>query len=241
MEEAVEMAAVAAAGGTETMLCTPHRRDVTESSSVEQVKSLIADMAAELRSREIQLELLLGMENHIDLDLPDELDAGRALSMNGGSYILVEMPFFGHQNYVEDVLFRLQVQGARPVLAHPERIEAVQRDPELLAGLVERGMLSQVTGGSVVGHFGREVRRFTHSLLRRGLVHVIASDTHTASGPRSPRLSACVEAAAEIVGAERARALVVDTPRAILEGTPVEVEPPSADPRPRRWWQMWRQ
>ena len=86
---------------------------------------------------------------------------------------------------------------------------------------VERGMLTQVTAGSVTGLFGDEVKRLTHSLLRRGLVHILASDTHAASGPRSPALLPGMEAAAEIVGAEKARAMVLDTPRAVIEGREV--------------------
>jgi protein-tyrosine phosphatase len=160
--------------------------------------------------------------------------------MNGSRYALVEMPFYGYPDYVEEVLFQLQLRGIRPVLAHPERAEAVQRDPEFLARLVERGMLSQVTAGSVVGHFGGRVERLTQTLLRRGLVHVLASDAHFANGPRSPDLSPGVQAAAAIVGHDRAQAMVVDTPRAILGDKPVETEPPRPDRAPRRWWRLWR-
>ena len=238
LEETLKMARVAAANGTTVMLCTPHRRDVTERSSARHVRDLVTEVNGELRAQDIELEMLLGMENHLDLELPEDRSAGKALPMNGSRYSLVELPFFGRPNYVEDVLFQLQLQGVTPVLAHPERIEAIQREPELLVGLVERGMLSQVTAGSVVGHFGRKVRDFSHSLLRRGLVHVLASDTHVAEGPRSPQLSPGVEAAAQIAGESNARAMVLDTPRAILEDRAIEVEPPRRDERPKRWWRF---
>ena len=238
LEETLKMARVAAANGTTAMLCTPHRRDVTERSSAQYVRDLVTEVNGELRAQGIELELLLGMENHLDLELPQDRSAGKALPMNGSRYSLVELPFFGRPNYLEDVLFRLQLQGVTPVLAHPERIEAIQRDPELLVGFVERGMLSQVTAGSVVGHFGRKVRDFSHSLLRRRLVHILASDTHFADGPRSPLLAPGVEAAAEIAGESEARAMVFDTPRAILEDRAITIEPPQPDERPRRWWRF---
>ncbi len=238
-EDTVEMARVAAQHGTRTILATPHRRDITENWSVQHARDLLDEMNARIQSQGIDLTLLLGMENHLDVDLLQEVSEGRALPMNGTRYILVELPFFGHPNYVEDSLFQLQLQGLTPVLAHPERIEAFQRDPELLVKFVERGMLSQITGGSTLGYFGGRVRRFTATLLKRGLVHVIASDTHFPGGPRSPKLPSSVQAAAEIIGMERAQTMVVDTPRAILEDRPVEVEPPREADSPRRWWQFW--
>ena len=65
------------------------------------------------------------------------------------------------------------------------------------------------------------MKRLTHDLLRWGLVHMLASDTHAAVGQRSPALLPGMEAAAGIVGAEKARAMVVDTPRAVIEGREV--------------------
>ena len=238
-EDAAEMAGAAAEHGTKVLVATPHRKDVTENHSVPYIYELLAALKSQLEVRDVDLELLLGMENHLDLDLPEAFSEGLALTINGSRYALVELPFFGHPNYVEEVLFQLQLQGLTPVLAHPERIEMIQRDLHLLEGFVERGMLTQITAGSIVGHFGRSVRRFTHSLLSRGLVHVVASDTHYAQGPRSPLLTAGVEAAARIVGEEQAQAMVVDTPRAILSDLTVEVEPPKSDRGPRRWWRLW--
>lgn len=232
----LEMARIAADNGTAVMLATPHRKDITENSSVRQVKDLLAVVNSRIDEESIDLRMVLGMENHLDVDLPIEFSCGRALPMNGSRYILVEMPFFGKPNYIEDALFQMQLQGTVPVLAHPERIEAFQMDPGLLARFVERGMLSQITAGSVVGHFGSRARRFTHTILRRRLVHVIASDTHFPNGPRSPHLLPGVSAAARIVGEERARAMVVETPRAILDDQPVDVEPPTEAGPIRRWW-----
>ena len=239
-EDTVEMARVAAEHGTKLILATPHRRDIAERWSVPYVRDLLDDMNGRINEHGIELTLALGMENHLDLDLPEEVSSGRALPIDGSRYILVEMPFFGRPNYMEDVLFGLQLQGLTPVLAHPERIEAFQRNAELLRGLVGRGMLTQITAGSIEGRFGRTVQRFTSSLLKGGLVHVIASDTHFPDGPRSPKLGPGVNAAAGIVGNERAQAMVVDTPKAILDNLPVEVPPPGDAGRPRKWWQLRR-
>ena len=239
IEDSLSMSRVAAAGGTRVMLATPHRKDVTEGSSVEYISGLVDEINELNRQEGIELELVRGMENHLDLDLPQEIKDGRALPMNGTKFILVEMPFFGRPNWVEDILFQIQLMGFRPVLAHPERIEAFQKDVELLALFVERGMISQVTAGSILGYFGGKTRDFTRTLMRRRLVHVLASDTHLAEGRRSPKLTPGIEAAAKIVGDEAARAMAVDMPKAILQGGPVDVPPPEAAEHGRRWWRFW--
>lgn len=225
-DEALAMSQAAARTGTKTILATPHRRDVTENWSVAHIAHLVDDLNARAAALGLGVSHALGMENHLDEDLPAEIDAGRALTMNGTRYILIEMPFFGAPDWIEPTLAKVQERGLTPVLAHPERIEAFQRDPDFLARLIRRGMLSQITAGSPVRTWGDEVATFTRELLRRRMAHVMASDTHAPAGLRSPDMGIGIEAASEIVGARAALAMVADTPLAILENRDVEIPPP---------------
>lgn len=227
-EDTLAMSRIAAETGTKVVLATPHRKDVTEESSVAHLRALIVDMNAQNRAHGVDLSLVLGMENHLDSDLPAEIEAGRALTMNGTRYILIEMPFFGRSDFIEDTLAEVQAMGLVPVLAHPERIEAFQHDPDMLRRFVEKGMLSQITSNSLIGFWGEEVRDFTRRLLKAGMAHIMASDTHHAVGGRSPRMDVGLEAAADIIGFDAAMAMLVDTPKAILEDKPIEIEPPRA-------------
>lgn len=239
MVETVAMARVAVENGTLAMLVTPHGVDIDENWSVSHVRKLLKEVKEELRREGVDLTLLLGMENHLVPGLPEWAKDGRALTINHTKYMLVEMPFTHRPTYLEEALFQIQLQGITPVLAHPERIHTIQENPDLLAEFVSRGMLSQVTAGSVVGHFGEDVRQFTVELMQRGLVHVLASDTHFADGPRSPLLQPGMQAAAEIVGEERARQMVFDTPKAILYGSAVEISLPVARVKSNKWWRFW--
>ena len=227
-EDTLAMSRVAAETGTKVVLATPHRKDVTENWSVAYLRKLITDMDAQNRDHGVELSLVLGMENHLDTDLPAEIEAGRALPMNGTSYILIEMPFFGRPYFIEDTLSEVQSMGLVPVLAHPERIEAFQNDPDMLRRFIDKGMVSQITSNSLIGFWGEEVRDFTRYLLMNGMAHVMASDTHHAVGGRSPRMDVGLEEAADIIGFEAALTMLVDTPRAILEDKPIEIELPRA-------------
>ena len=111
VDEFVAMARAAVSGGTTVMLATPHRRDVTENFSIPYLRELAAKMVDTLAARGVGLTLVQGMENHLDADLPEALARGAALPMNGTRYALVELPFFGHPDFVEPVL--ADIPGAR--------------------------------------------------------------------------------------------------------------------------------
>jgi protein-tyrosine phosphatase len=96
---------------------------------------------------------------------------------------------------------------------------------------VERGVISEVTGGSITGDFGRDAQRSAHYLLTHNLIHIIASDGHTATHNRPPVMAGALKAAARLVGDEAAQVMGVSNPKAILDGAPVTL--PTARP-PRR-------
>ena len=222
MEESVEMARAAYGDGTRVIVATPHNRDVVQRSSVLTARAQATRLNRELEKLSVPLRTLFGMENHLELDTPEQVERGAVLPIEGTRFILIELPFEIYPFHTEETLTKLFDVGLRPIVVHPERNERIQRNPQLLAGLVSKGVLAQVTAGSLVGAFGETVREVSEELLRRGLVHVIASDGHAAYGDRAPLLSAGVYAAASVVGTPAARQMVEDIPLAIIEdGDPV--------------------
>ena len=86
-----------------------------------------------------------------------------------------------------------------------------------------------------MGRFGKNVERFTKELLKQNLVHIIASDCHTAYGSRKPIMSRGFQAAARVVGHSAAYIMVHDIPDAILRDRILEADDlPNAEKR-RRW------
>ena len=237
-DEALAMAKIADCDGTLLTLATPHRKDVTEAHAFGTIRTLVAELNQELEQCKLKVRLVLGMENHIDLDLPEATQAGRALTMNNSRYILVELPFFQFPNYIHEVLFQLRLQGLTPVIAHPERQSQIQDDSDILSKLIENGALAQITAGSIIGSFGKAARHSAQQLMERRLVHIIASDCHRARGDRTPILSVGQTAAAKIVGATAARKLTVDNPRALLND--LDFEPAVPLPKPKRGWWIFR-
>jgi protein-tyrosine phosphatase len=48
----------------------------------------------------------------------------------------------------------------------------------MLGSLVDAGVLTSVTAGSLVGRFGENVRRFALTMAREEKIHNVASDAH---------------------------------------------------------------
>lgn len=230
LEESLDMARAAVADGIETIAATPHVRD-DYPTSADTMERLVAELRGELAADGIPLEVLPGGE--IALDRLDELshEDVRRFGLGGSeAYLLLEFPYFGWPLGLEGQVIRLEAQGVRAVIAHPERSAEVQAAPERLEPLVRAGALVQLTAASLDGRLGGRSQRAGLDLLERGLAHLLASDAHTPA-IRGIGMSAAVEA---IGDAELARWLTVDAPAAIVAGE--EIPPrPEATAR-RRWW-----
>ncbi len=111
------------------------------------------------------------------------------------------------------MLFRLRMLRITPVLAHPERHPAVQREVSVLEGFVHRGGILQVTASGLLGAGGRRERRTCEKLLRAGLAGILATDAH--SPEEAGSLGKALARARKLIGSA-AEALVTATPAGIL-------------------------
>ena len=58
-----------------------------------------------------------------------------------------------------------------PILAHPERYAFMQKEPELLYDLVEKGVLLQANYGSIIGQYGKKPQNLVRKMFENNLVH----------------------------------------------------------------------
>ena len=217
-DQAVEMLKRAAQGGTSIVVATPHGDARRRWDKVNTLRSLCDELNKALEQEQVALSLVLGMETGMELDLVEQVEKGESLTINNSRYILVEPPFSQLPLFWEEALFRLQLGGLQPILAHPERQNQVQAKPDLIAGVVDRGVMVQVTAGSVAGKFGPKAKKTAEYLLKNQLVDVLASDCHTVGGSRSPDMAEGFQAAVKLVGRESAERMVSVLPLKIVSG-----------------------
>ena len=223
LDESVRMARAAHAAGIRTMVCTPH---ITEHYPLDpaDVHRAVAGLQAVLDGEGVPLTLLPGAE--IGLPYLERLDdeALRLASIGGGGrWLLLEMPFHGWPVDLPRIMAGLEMRGYGVVLAHPERADAVQRQPDRLRDIVGRGALLQLTAAAFVGDHGDAARRTANVLLAGGVAHLVASDAHSPGPWRPPELLPGLQAAADAIDVtpEALGWMVNEGPAAVVAGGPV--------------------
>jgi protein-tyrosine phosphatase len=236
LPESLHLARAAQADGIQIVAATPHLREDHPRVRPQELARRCAGLNAAIADADIALEVVPGGE----LDVLWAGEAGEddlrlASYGGGGTDVLLETPYGPLAPSFEAAIQRLWSLGYRILLAHPERNRTFQQSPERLTALVRRGLLLQVTAGSLASSEPRSrSRALGRRLVELGMAHVLASDAHSARADfRPPNLAAGV-AAVTAIAPERARWMVVDVPLAILAGAPLPPPPDRLSARRRR-------
>ncbi|MBN1225225.1 MAG: hypothetical protein JXB23_18390, partial [Candidatus Aminicenantes bacterium] len=228
LEESVKMAQVAAKDGIEKIVGTPH---LFRGNFVQKELSVIRQKKEELGQRlediGVDIELYTGAEVHISHDLMNEIRENREhLVIHNSSYMLIEFPSTHIFSGIKHLFFELMSEEIIPIIAHPERNSVFRENPALLYDLIEIGALAQANSGSFVGLYGRKTMEAVSQFLSWNFIHFIGSDAHS-SRSLSPKLADAFFKVGEMIGEERAFALVWDNPQAVLrdEDIPYRYDP----------------
>jgi protein-tyrosine phosphatase len=206
----LEMCRIAAEDGVTHIVATPHAN-----YEYPYDRALHLALLEELRSRAPELEFSLGCDFHLSYEnIQDAIAHPERYTIGATRYLLVELSDYSTFN-VAQTLFQLQNAGLVPIVTHPERNQVILGEPELLNRFSGVGCLFQITANSLTGFWGRTSQRMCEEMLKRNMVHFIASDAHGAGG-RSPVLSLARDAAARLIGADVAQRLVHGNPEAVL-------------------------
>ena len=131
-----------------------------------------------LQSKNQKLKLHSGMEIYITEKLSTLIEGKKVLTLANSRYILIELPMNTSINYLDYIIYYLETIGLKLILAHPERYRHVQERPDIVEEYIKKGCLMQCNYGSILGLYGGEAKKTIKYLLKKDLVHFIASDCH---------------------------------------------------------------
>jgi protein-tyrosine phosphatase len=221
----IKMARIAADDGISHVVCTPHANSQYHFDA-----ELIATKLSELRSAigqaGIRLVLGTGCDFHLSYDnVRDALQNPHRYTVNGGEYLMVELPDYALPPTLEETFYSLRLAGLTPILTHPERNPSLQQDVSRLAVWVRDGLLIQITAASVTGLMGRKAQKLADRLLADRWVHFVATDAHNVS-TRPPHMRAARDHVAARYGEGYAQRLCTENPQAVFDNRPLPPQEP---------------
>ena len=178
-----------------------------------------------LKIKGLETNLFLGNEIYISDNMMNLLIEGKASTINNSSYVLFEMPMNTEPMNLYDVIYSLEENKLIPVLAHPERYSFVQKEPELVYDLIQKGVLMQSNYGSILGQYGEKAKFTVKKFLESDMVHFLGSDVHR---PKTiyPKIPQALEEIEKIIGKEKLEKLTTINPKLALENKRIDIEEP---------------
>jgi protein-tyrosine phosphatase len=205
--------------GYSTVAATPHIRPGMFDNQRADLEARFARFVSDAEGHELP-DLVLGAEHFCDEGLPQLFAHGLALPYTGGKALLVELPPEHLPPGLAEQCFRMQVQGVRAVIAHPERYGPLFEHTAPLERLLEMGVPWLLDLMSLEGKYGRKPKRAAERMLEEGAYFAACSDCHR---PEDVAIvGRAIERLHELIGADEAQELLSANPRAILRG---EAEP----------------
>lgn len=222
---ALEMARLAVAEGIDTIVATPHQLGLYLENTADRIHRIVAETQIRLNEAQIPLIVLPGADVRLREDLIQLVEQRQVLTAGDHfAHLLLEVPpelslFPG------TLLDRLRDLNITPILTHPERNHISASHLEFVRRWVSHGGLVQITAGSVTGQFGETARGFTRTLVREGLVQLVATDAHNVTR-RPPQIREAAALLARWAGSAAAHAMTISNPRAVANGHPVSCPSP---------------
>lgn len=235
IEESIRIVEKAVQEGITDMIATPHAYSPHFHVSCEEVESQIKLLSDVLQAGGYPVNLHAGQEVRICENLVEKWRANEVLTLAKSRYLLLELPSQSVPPYAVNTIQALLEEGIIPIIAHPERNRAIAEKPERLERLVRHGALAQITGGSLSGHFGKNVQKLSLQLVEANLIHTYGSDIHNLK--TRPLLFNEGLRHLEKKNQSDMVEILLENNECILNDDPIVILEPET-PVSKRWWQL---
>jgi len=212
----IHMLKMAAETGTTDIILTPHNKPNRRNIYADEMERQIDELREHIKQQDIDINVYPGNEIYYRIDVADRIKIGKATTMAGSRYVLLEFDPMDEWNYIRRGADDIMAEGFIPIIAHVERYENVTKDIDRARTLKKMGCYLQLNASSVVGKVGWDYKRKCKSMLKEGLVSFIASDAHE-DKTRVPTLDKCIKYVSRKYGEEFAEEVFSVNPQMILE------------------------
>ncbi|MCC6423040.1 MAG: hypothetical protein IT447_06130 [Phycisphaerales bacterium] len=214
MEESIECARLLVKSGYSHAFCTPHVWPNLPDNSPQEIAQRTVELQMALNMERIELKVFPGGEINLRPDTietpPDQMVT---YGMNG-HYCLIDLWAQTLPDFFEPSVRWMQSLGLTVVLAHPERMRAIQDQPELVDEIGAMGVLLQGNLHCLVDPPDSMTRIRVEEFLCDDRYFMLGSDLHRLQS-LPPRMAG-IQRAIELVGEDAVDRLTMENPAKLL-------------------------
>jgi protein-tyrosine phosphatase len=199
--------------GFTDLVCTPHVWPNMPHNNPRDTPPRVAALQRELDRERVPLRLHVGGEINLRDHTADDVKQLLTYQL-GGRHVLIDFWFPELPDWFDRVIGQLQQSGLTVIIAHPERIECFQRNPEIIDALITRGVLLQANLQCLPDPVEKPTRLLAERWLRERRYTFLASDLHRLDTLQL-RLDG-LQRAIELLGDEEVDRLTRLNPRQVL-------------------------
>lgn len=214
LDESLACARALVRAGYTHCFCTPHVWPNLPHNTVAGIVERTSRLQDALDEARIPLRLLPGGELNLREDLPQTPDAALPTYAMAGRYCLFDLWADRLPEFFWPAVKGLQARGLKVILAHPERMRAVQLAPELADEFAAAGLLLQGNLQCLADPASSETRRTGERFLKEGRYFLLGTDTHNTAG--LPVRLKGLQHAIDMVGEAEVWRLTRDNPKQLM-------------------------
>tara|TARA_B100001121_G_C18693487_1_gene624045 strand:- start:1345 stop:2079 length:735 start_codon:yes stop_codon:yes gene_type:complete len=161
--------------GYKKIITTPHIMSDFYNNTTHDIITELSILNKELKNRNIDIEVAAAAEYYVDFEFEQKIGKEDFMTF-GNNHLLIEISFLELPKNFYDIIFKLQLEGYKVVLAHPERYNYFSIDDYI--ELVNKNIYLQVNFLSILGYYSSIIKQKTKKLIELDLISYIGSDCH---------------------------------------------------------------
>ena len=177
VEDSVNMIMMLNSMGYKKIITTPHIMGDGYRNTPETILSGLEKVKPALKEADVQIEMRAAAEYYLDFDFERKLDNEKLLTF-GNNYLLFEISYMNPPDNLFHVIFKMQTQGYKPVLAHPERYNFWHREFDKYEAFIDKGVLLQMNINSLTGYYSIPTKKVAEQMIDKEMISFVGTDCH---------------------------------------------------------------
>lgn len=164
--------------GITEMYATPHTMADYYPNTPDTINTSLAKLKEALIQNNLgEIKIKAASEYMVDPYFDKIIENDEILTLKD-KHVLIEMSYLRESPNFDEAVYKLQLKGYKPILAHPERYLFYIDDDTIFTQMKNKGIKLQLNALSLSKYYGEKINKKAKELLKEGLYDFIGLDTH---------------------------------------------------------------